>query len=52
MIISGIEHIAIMIKHRRKRSLSAYQKQIRMLTVMAVVMVLSVFAGLIYWINR
>ncbi len=37
---------------RRKRSLSTYQKQIRFLTVLAVVLGLAVFAGLIYWINR
>jgi len=34
--------------HRRKRNLSAYQKQIRFLTVMAVVFV-SMIAGVLFW---
>jgi hypothetical protein len=36
---------------RRKRSLSAHQKQMRFLTVMITVLVLAVFTAVIYWCN-
>jgi hypothetical protein len=49
VIISCIENVANVTKPRRKRSLSAHQKQIRFLTVMAVVLGLAVFVGLIFF---
>ncbi len=36
---------------RRKRSLSAHQKQMRFLTVMITALVLAVFTAVIYWCN-
>jgi hypothetical protein len=51
-IIPCIEHLKTINSYRRKRSLSDYQKQIRLLTVISVFVVLAVFAGLIYLINR
>ena len=38
--------------HRRKRSLSYHEKQIRFLTICSVVLLLLIFTGLIYWISR
>ena len=52
MIISCIGNIGIMTKRRRKRDLSLHQKRIRLLTAMAVALVLAAFAGLFYLINR
>jgi hypothetical protein len=52
MIIPSIEQLGNMTSHRRKWSLSNHQRQIRLLTVMSVMLVLAAFAGLIYWINR
>ena len=52
LIIPIIASLGNMTSHRRKRSLSNHQKQIRFLTVMAVVLLLAAFTGLIYWISR
>jgi hypothetical protein len=36
---------------RRKRSLSAHQKQMRFLTIVITALVLAVFTAVIYWCN-
>jgi len=36
---------------RRKRSLSAHQKQMRFLTIVITALVLAAFTGMIYWCN-